>query len=313
MRDIAIDLKVGQLPTNTFVIYGDTRTGKTEFGATLPRPLILADVTEGGYSTISNMDRSKWFEEDMPPIIKGIENMNDIATITPWLRGEIARKRIMSVVFDAFSFYVDFYLAQMTKSWQAAGKEIDNRRIYGNLGIHLREVRTNLHSLGCNIVWNCLAKHPDTDDPKGKPMISGQQADKFAAGVDFLFHSRIDKVRPEGAEANAPLVDQYELRTRQFGKYIAGNRLGVKASNLPDPFVGTYADLLYWLGYDLEAVYAAMPKVLAAPPAAPAQPAAKGTPAPAAKAPPVVVRPGSPSAASAPASNNQAPRGAVKQ
>lgn len=306
MRDIAIDLKPGQLPVNTFVIYGNTRTGKTEFGATFPRPLIIADVTEGGYSTISNMDRSKWFEPDVDPVIKGVENMADVANLIPWLRGEIARKRIMSVVFDAFSFYVDFWLAKMTKSWQDAGKEIDNRRIYGNLGVHLREIRTTLHSLGVNMVWLCLAKHPDTDDPSGKPMISGQQSDKFSAGVDFLFHSRIERVQ---GEEPGKLVDQYELRTRQFGKYIAGNRLGTKAAAIPDPFVGTYSDMLLWLGYDLEAVHQAMPAI--GPAAAPvAQTAAKSTTVAPSKAV-VITRPAAKAIVS-PSANNQAPRGAAK-
>lgn len=304
MRDIALDLKPSQLPVNTFVVYGNTRTGKTEWAATFPRVCAIADVTEGGFSTIQNMDRSLFFEEDYPPIIKGVENMGDIAALTPWLKQEIARKRIMTVVFDAFTFYTDFYLAKLIALQTAGGKAIDNRQAYGSLGVHLREVRSNLHSLGVNVVWNCLAKHPDTDDPTGKPLIPGQQADKFAAGVDFLFHSRIEQTKENGV-----VTDNFEIRTRQFGKYIAGNRLGAKAAQLPDPFQGTYAQFLQYLGYDVDAVRAAMPKVLAAAPAA-AGPAAVVNKGPVAKGPVVITR--SPSKAiTPPAENNQAPRGAA--
>lgn len=305
MRDIAIDNKPGQLPVNTFVVYGNTRTGKTEWGATFPRPCVIADITEGGFSTIQNMDRGLFFEEEYPPIIKGVEGMGDVAGLTPWLRAEIARKRILTIVFDAFTFYTDFYLAKLIALQTAAGKAVDNRQAYGALGIHLREVRSNLHSLGVNVVWNCLAKHPDTDDPTGKPLIPGQQADKFAAGVDFLFHTRIEQTREGGN-----VVDNFEIRTRQFGKYIAGNRLGAKAANLPDPFQGTYSQLLEYLGYDLAQVRAAMPKVVA-----PAPATTVAAPAGATKAvvkPAVITR--SPSKAiTPPAETNQAPRGAASK
>jgi hypothetical protein len=272
MRDILIDEPTNKLPVNSFLLYGDTRTGKTEFGATLPRPLIIADVTEGGYKTVQRMDRSKWFEEDTKPIIKGIENMNDLAKLSPEVDSMIARGEVLSIVFDAFSFYCDFFLAQLIKL-QA---KPDNRAAYGSLGLHLREIRTGYHSKGVNTQWNCLAKHPDTDDPKGRPMIPGQQSDKFAAGCDFLMHSRVEQIK----EGGKVVAEDYQLRTRQYGTYIVGNRLGKDANMLPDPFSGSYSDFITYLGYDVELIRKALPqrKIAIAVGTAqqrPAQPAAK--------------------------------------
>ncbi len=305
MREISVNTKATELPFYTFLNYGNTRTGKTVFGATFPRPFIIADVTEGGYQSILNMDRSLWFEPDVEPIIVGIDEMNDFVTsIIPRLMTEIARKRVLTIVWDAFSFYTDFFLAKLINLQTAAGKAVDNRQAYGSLGIHLRNVRTDLHKFGVNVVWNCLAKHPDESDPKGSPLIPGQQGDKFSAGVDFLFHSRLEQKKDQGKIVG----EEYQIRTRQFGNYIAGNRLGMRADTLPDPFVGTYSDLLGWLGYDLEAVRAALPKIQAAPtitagtkPAAPPIKPAAGV---------VITRP-SPKVVSPQAGNNQAPRGAA--
>lgn len=254
MREILLDATPDQLPINTFLTYGDTRTGKTIFGSTFPRPLVIADITEGGYQSILTMDRSSWFEPDVKPIVKGVESMNDIAMLSPWIDEQIKSGRIKSIIFDAFSFYCDFYLASIIK----VQTKVDNRQAYGSLGTHLRELRSVLHSKRVNVMWSCLAKHPDTDDPKGRPMIPGQQSDKFSAGVDFLFHSRLEQIKTGGKIVE----ERYELRTRQFGSYIVGNRLGIKADQLPDPFSGTYADLITCLGYDVDALRKSLPKLV---------------------------------------------------
>lgn len=281
MLDIPIDDEATALPVYTFLIHGDTRSGKTEFAATFPRPLVFADVVESGYRTIRSMDRTKWFEPGVAPIIKGIQTPNDIAAFLPELDNMIASNTVMTVVFDALSFYTDFFLQKLIESMAKP----DMRQAYGSLGIHLRKLRSDLHSRGVNVVWNTLCKHPDQDDPKGRPMVPGQQGDKFSAGVDFLMHSRIEQKREGGKIVST----EHQLRTQQYGAYICGNRLGALADRLPDPFSGTYADFIGYLGSDVDALRAAMPKAGAYKPGTTiAGPGVKaGPPArPVAKAPP---------------------------
>lgn len=282
MRKLSLDLPTTVMPVFTLLNYGDTRTGKTHFAATWPRPLILADVAESGWRTIPTMDRSTWFEPDVEPDVRGIENMNDISVLKPELEQLIAVGRVKTVVFDAFSFYTDFFLSKL---FALQGSSPDNRRAYGDLGKHLREIRMILGQLGVNVIYNCLAKHPEQEDPKGRPMIPGQQADKFSAGVDFLWHSRVQTVIAQGK-----VVDEIrERRTRQFGAYIAGHRLGTRAELLPDPFVGNYCDLVEALGYDVEAIRKSFPKYGTAP-VVPVQ-TKPVTPPAARPAPTVITRP----------------------
>lgn len=259
MRDISLDEPSNaKLPAWTFLIYGDTRSGKSYFAATFPRPYIYADIVESGYKTILSMDRSLWFEPDVRPIVRGIDQMNDIAADSSHLDALIAQKKVLTIVVDAFSFYVEFFLGHLMR----LQTKPDNRSAYGDLGKHLREFRTIMHSKGVNVVWNCLAKHPDTDDPKGRPLIPGQQADRFSAGVDFLWYADLEQKRVDGK-----IVDETRMiRTRQHKAYIAGNRLGTDAQYLPDPLIGTYADFINSLGYDPEQARKNLPKMLAAAP-----------------------------------------------
>lgn len=258
MREISFDSEPETLPPRFTVLnYGDTRTGKTEFAATWPRPLIIADAAERGYETIRRMDREKWFEPDHKPLIWAVDNQADLTNMLLKADPLIANGQIWTLVFDAFSFYCDFYLNAIV----LAQTKLDMRRAYGDLGMHLRNARVQVHNRGTNVLWNCLSKHPEKDDETGRvqpggPLIPGQQGDKFAAGVDLLVHSRLEPIK-EGATL---VGDRHEIRTRAYkGGYPAGNRLGMMADMLPDPFVGgTYAELITALGYDADGLRAAL-------------------------------------------------------
>jgi hypothetical protein len=253
MRDIPLAIPVDKLPTYSLLNYGDTRTGKTYFAATWPRPYIYADVAESGHRTIMTMDRNEWFEPDVEPMVVGIDQMNDVSQDQARLDALVKSGRIKTIVFDAFTFYADFFLAALIRVKPTA----DNRQIYGDLGKHLREIRNMLGSKGTNVVYNMLAKHPDTDDPKGRPLIPGKESDKYSATVDFLWHSRVQQKIEAGK-----IVDEIrERRTRQYNAYIAGHRLGVDAALLPDPFTGNYTEFITALGYDVEAIRKSLPAV----------------------------------------------------
>ena len=304
MREISIDEKPNAFPVFSFLPYGVTRSGKTHWAATMPRPLIIADISESGYKTILNMDRSMWFEPDVEPIVIGIDAMNDIAQLMqPGGRVDmlINSGRIKSLVFDAFTYYCDFFLAHLTR----IDTKNDNRKIYGDLGKHLREVRTICGTKGINQAYCCLEEPPDTEaGTKGLPQIPGGQKGKFAGGVDFLWHATFRNVIEKGAVVGAVR----EMRTKPDGPWIAGNRLGMNADVLPDPFIGTYSDLLAVLGYDVDALRATLkpiksivvPKMVTVAPAAPTPPVIAAKPAT------PIARPTAPIAR--PVQQNNAPR-----
>jgi hypothetical protein len=282
MREISLEQPANVMPKNTFLVYGDSRSGKTTWAATFPRPLFLSDVTEGGWDSIANMDDEQLFEPGVKPIVWGIEQMADMAVARGKAVPLIASGRIQTIVVDSLTFYTDLYLnfliGMQTKK--------DMRAAYGDLGNHLRDLRVQTHALPVNVVWLCLTKHPDDDNPIGGPMIPGQQASKFMAGCHYVFHSRVHQEK-RGQELLPPV---FEMRTRKYLNYIAGNRLGGRANDLADPLVGDYGTLLQYLGYDPDEIRQSLPKIGAPAPARPA--VAAGTPA----KPPVVAaaRPAAP-------------------
>jgi len=256
MREINLDQPADVMPCNTFLVYGDSRTGKTTWAASFPRPVFFSDVSEGGWDSIANMDDDQLFEPGVKPLVWGIEQMDDMVTARNKVIPLIASGRIKTIVIDSLSFYSDLFLNFLV-GMQA---KKDMRSAYGDLGNHLRDLRVKTHSLGVNVVWLCLAKHPGDDVPTGRPLIPGQQGDKFMAGVHFIFHSRIHQEK-RGQDLMPPV---FEMRTLKWNNYIAGNRLGGLAGNLPDPLIGNYETLITQLGFDAGKIRQTLPSLAAA-------------------------------------------------
>jgi hypothetical protein len=255
------------MPRNTFLVYGESRSGKTTWAASFPRPLFLSDATEGGWDSIANMDDSQFFEPGVRPIIFAIEQMNDMATAREKAAPLIASGRVQTIVVDSLSYYCDLILNYLLNM---QGKK-DTRAAYGDLGNHLRDLRVKTHMLPVNVVWLALASR--SEEGEGRPMIPGQQGDKFMAGCHYIFHSRSFQQK-HGQELLPP---EFEMRTRRWNGNIAGNRLGGKAAQLPDPLVGNYETLISALGYNPGEIRRNLPKLEGKPvaPAKLAQPAAK--------------------------------------
>jgi hypothetical protein len=265
MREISLDDNMTDLPVVTVLTYGDTKSGKTTFAATWPRALILADAVERGYGSIKTADRSQWFEPDYKPVVIAIENLGDLVQLmAPGGRVDqmIAAGTCRTIVVDALSYLIENMLNAIIQMQTKP----DNRAAYGDLGKQLRNVRTMIQSKPVSVIWNCITKHPDEDDPRGRPSIPGKQGEAWPGACDFVFRSQATRKRElvdvevEGTDGKTKIVKQSQLsesffiNTRQNGAYMAGHRLGIKADSLPDPFVGSYSDFVACLGYDVEAL-----------------------------------------------------------
>src|SRR3990167_3805363 len=101
-----IDLK-STLPNLTVFSYGQSRTGKTRWAGTWPRPLFLSDVTEGGWETLRTMPDTALYEPGVRPDVWGIESFSDmpkcIADVIKMCEKQPGRVR--TLVIDSISFY----------------------------------------------------------------------------------------------------------------------------------------------------------------------------------------------------------------
>jgi hypothetical protein len=211
----------------TVLSYGESRAGKTRYAASFPRPLFLADATEGGWTTIESMDENVFWEPDVPPMVWAIETAQDMSKMIMDARPLIAAGKVQTIVLDSITFYGDLYLNHLLSLTAAKG---DQRQVYSLFANHLRDLRERLHGLGVNVVWLALAKAPDADTPTGGPMITGQSGQKLPAACDYVFYHR-----------SAPIPGQpgkigWEVRTKRYGGYQAGGR---DEGRLPDPLPDT--------------------------------------------------------------------------
>lgn len=223
MREI--DLSLSSAARRTILLYGATRTGKTHFAATAPRPLFISDGSESGWTTIQNMDPTLWWEPTVKPLAWAIDKVEDMAGAYMKALPLVQSGKVRTVVIDSLSFYSDLYLAYLYNLITSH----DTRKIYGELGIHLRDLRVKWHQLPCNVIWLCLVKEADEENKMAGPLIPGQQATKFTAGCDNIMYIR------------ATATDRF-IHTKRYLGYIAGGREGSRtvADTLPEPTFRSY-------------------------------------------------------------------------
>lgn len=248
-----------RLPVDTILVYGETRSGKTTFSGGAPRPLVLADESEGGWRSLQGLSDEQLFEPDVNPIVWGISQMNDISTALDRIPPLIATGRVKTVVISSITFYAQTYLAHLLR----VNPNADTRQVYGNLGIHLREIRTRFHDLGVSVIWEALADPPESggegkESHPGRPLIAGKSAHTFGAGVTYLWRSILDEVK-EGGKIRRVL----KLQTQSSGGYLCGVRAGMMLPQLPNPMLGGYAGFLAARGYDLDRLRKSLPPIKA--------------------------------------------------
>lgn len=201
----------------TALSYGASRSGKTRFAATFPKPLILAEASEGGYKTIQTMPREDWYDPKVEPRVALITSADDYTQAIAEIPAMIKGGAVETIVTDSLTFYHDLYLHYLVDKGFGVTKQgaDDMRKVYGEIARHLRDIRIRVHGFNVNVVWLCLDTAPDEQHPLGGPMLSGQSRTKFSAGCGFLFYHRQVRL---GKNVH------WELHTANYGPFPAGGR-----------------------------------------------------------------------------------------
>jgi AAA domain-containing protein len=208
--------------TMTALSYGASRTGKTRFAATWPRPLFLSDNSEKGWETIRYMSNEDFYEPNRPPVIWALEEAADMFQAVDQLRRELAKDRnaFRTIVVDSLTFYLDSYFRYLESAAiaKAQGKRPEGRLLYADLNTHFANLAIEVSKLPVNVLWICLERGPSEDNASGAPMIPGQLAEKTPARCNYLFYHRCFQAPDKSL--------QYEIRTRRWGPFNAGGRDG---------------------------------------------------------------------------------------
>lgn len=193
--------------------FGVSRVGKTAFNASFPRPAFFCSEREGGFKTIQTMDRSLWYEANMPPLIYGISSMKEFLPYFNEVRQHIQTGRVKTIVLE-LSFYSDDVIRSSPKSnngW-APYKLLEDHIIWLDA-----QVKQIAKTKPVRLAYNALAAPPDKAD-KGGIIIAGKAlAGKLPAATDFLAYLTTE-------ERNKKI--ERTLHLQPYGVYPAGHRYG---------------------------------------------------------------------------------------
>lgn len=130
---------VSSLETNlVMMVYGRSGTGKTNFGATFPRPILFIDTNERGTETIRQ-------EEDI-----------DVVRVTTWseldelywaLRENKTEVEYKSIVIDQVTNLQDIGMAEILRKGRKGADETFTQRNWGQLGGLLKGMISNFREL----------------------------------------------------------------------------------------------------------------------------------------------------------------------
>lgn len=206
----------------------------TRFIGSCPNACVISDASERGYTTLKTMrgQADAYYHADQGPFVIAVENAAEmnlaLAIVEKWVKAGY----LDTVGIDSATFYTKTWLTTEKARSRAAVGSVDTRALYGALAEHMNNVRIQIHSWRCNVVWTALMSPPDDNKPGG-PLIDGSTRDTFPAGCDHIMIARAWEAMTEATETEpATPYTVYEMRTKPWGKYIAGSRDGGK---LPDP------------------------------------------------------------------------------
>ncbi len=134
---------VSALQSNlAMLVFGRSGTGKTQFGSTFPRPLLVIDINEKGTETIAQ-------EEDID--ILRVKNWTDLDEIYWELHdGNLAStsgEPYQSIVIDQITNLQDLGMAEIMRRGKKKEGELFSQRNWGQLSGLLKQTITNFKDL----------------------------------------------------------------------------------------------------------------------------------------------------------------------
>jgi len=203
----------------TALIAGASRSGKTHFAATFPRPIFIADATEGGYTTIRHMYVDDFYEEAYRPRVIPFTTPTELMEAIAYIDAELKKdpSSIGTVVVDSLTFYGEMKLSEL----ETMDTRRDKRQLYGDLASHLRYVMIQIHKFPVNVLWLALAKEGGEEHALGGVSIPGQTATKAPARCDIW--SYLEQIeRRKGRETERV----FRMHFQTYANFKAGHRFG---------------------------------------------------------------------------------------
>jgi len=195
-----------EIDSLTCLSYGATGTGKTEWIATWPNPVIFSAAEEKGHVTIKFMDRAKWYDPKWNVLehVYPVASVADFNMIVPTAKEEI-KKGAKTIGFDSATFLVNMLVNNLS----SRGYDL-----WGEVLAKMSKLRNDTHALGVNVVWTAAL-----DSDAKAPAIQGQTSTILPHCCDLvLLHTAEEDVTNKKTA--------YRAWTAPRGGYPARHRFG---------------------------------------------------------------------------------------
>ena len=219
--------------------YGDQKTGKTVFGCTFPKPLLLIDIMERGTDSVIDVDGVD---------VVHAESTNDMEDLYWMLEGKTKYK---SVILDQMTGLQSLVIREMKDKKNQRADDVFSQRSYGQLGGWMTQWILNYSLLidkGYNV---CFLSHQkrieaqEEDDDRLAPEVT---AALTASVTNFLLGA-------VSVIGNQFIRESYDKKTKETemqycmrlvsGYYRCGIRRPVSAGPVPEYVVNpTYEKII---------------------------------------------------------------------
>jgi hypothetical protein len=199
----------------TSIHYGLTRSGKTRFLATFPRPAIITSKREAGAVTIDCMDRNCWYEPEIEPEVYEVSSVPEtMQHLTRDIMPKVQRGLIKTIGIELGIYSDDVIKSAPIVDGNAWAK-------YALLEAHIIDhldkwIKTA--TMGVRLAYNALAKPPDKIGDTGGLDVPGKAVAKKLPPLCEV----IGYMHAEAGEKETEYVIHYS----PCGPYIAGHRYG---------------------------------------------------------------------------------------
>lgn len=216
--------------------YGGQKTGKTVFGCTFPKPLLLVDIQEEGEDSVVDMEGVDVFKA---------QSQRDIEDIYWYLA---AGTKYKSVVLDQLTGLQSMVIREMKSQKNQRPDDVFSQRSYGQLGGWMMQWLLNYRELLKKDYHVCYLSHEkriepqDEDDdrltPEATAALTGSITNFVCGAVSVIGNQYI---RESYDKKTKETTREYCMRLSS-GFYRCGIRRPVSAGPVPEYIVNPTFD-----------------------------------------------------------------------
>lgn len=219
------------------LVYGAQKTGKTVFGCTFPKPLLLIDIKERGDDSVVDVDGVD---------VIHVNSRKDIEDLY-WYLEEGTRYK--SVVLDQLTGLQKLTIGEIKEKKGQKPDDVFSMRSYGQLSGWMIEWLMNYRELITKGYHVCYLAHEkrvepqEEDDDRLNPEVTSELSGSiasFANGAVSVIGNQF--IREEKDRKTKEVTREFCMRIGPHAFYRAGIRRPVSAGPVPDYIVNPTFD-----------------------------------------------------------------------